>query len=65
MMVFSKTWFEILSELFVNLAAGWFAVILIEPYVGVKNVWLLFFKLFLGIVTLMLAKVFREEGRQI
>lgn len=61
--MFSKTWFEILSELFVNLAAGWFAVVFIEPQIGLNNRWLLFFKFLLGILTLVVAKMFREEGK--
>lgn len=36
-----KTWFEIISELFVNISVGWLAVVFIEPQIGVKNVWLL------------------------
>lgn len=61
-MMVSKVWSEILSELFVNLSAGWFAVVFIEPQLGLlKSAWPLLFRFFLGILTLVIAKRLREE----
>ncbi len=58
----SIVWFEIVSELFVNLAAGWFAVVFIEPQLGtLKTGWELLFRFFLGITSLFIAKSLREE----
>ncbi|MEK7543731.1 MAG: hypothetical protein AAB557_02590 [Patescibacteria group bacterium] len=62
MMTISTVWFEIVSELFVNLSAGWFAVVFIEPQLGtLKTPWELLFRFFLGIISLFIAKSLREE----
>jgi len=62
-----KTWFEILSELFVNLAAAWFALLLIEPQISElgPEPWLpLTLRFSLGIISLLIAKLLRELGRK-
>lgn len=54
----------ILSELFVNLAAGWFAAAFIIPITSKKpknlNFWLLTINILFGIVCLVLAFLFRR-----
>lgn len=58
-------WFIVLSELFVNLSAGWFVVVFIEPQINppltVEKLLALIFKLILGILSLVIAKYLREE----
>lgn len=61
-------WYQIISELFVNLAAGWFGVVFIQPYVDSIHtsqdiLWLLF-KVLSGIMSLFTAKFFREKSRR-
>ena len=61
-------WLEILSELFVDLAAAWFAVAFIEPQFGIINtfsdiLWLIL-KVFAGIISLFVAKHLREKARR-
>ncbi len=64
--MFAKTWFEILSELFVNLAAGWFAVVFIEPQFGsVGTVWFLIHRFILGMLSLSFAKLLRDESKKL
>jgi len=62
-------WFEILSDLFVNLAAGWFGLVLIEtqlsPVTDISSVFFLTFKTLLGILSLILAKRLKEESKHI
>ncbi len=59
-------WFEIFSELFVNFSAGLFGLVFVElPIISQKNVWLLLFRLLLAIVTLAIAKRFREESKKL
>lgn len=66
MLVISKTWFEILSELFVSFSAGWFGSVFIEfPFQSTKHVGLLFFRFLLGMLTLVIAKRLREESSKI
>lgn len=66
MTLLSKTWFEVLSELFVNLSAGWFMLVLVELHIGsMENIWLLIYRFFLGMLTLTIAKLFREESKKI
>ncbi len=61
-----KGWLEIVSEVLINLAAGWFAVVFIEPQLSgftpqtFSNLTLRFTA---GIVTLAVAKRFREEAQ--
>lgn len=60
-------WFEVLSDLFVNISAGWFGVVFIEPQLGLVNTkvdifWLLF-KILSGIISLFIAKYFKEKAR--
>jgi len=63
-----KSWLEILSEFFVNIAAGWFGIIFIEPQIApirdITDVLALTFKGIFGIVSLVLAKILREETRK-
>jgi len=62
-------WFEIISELFVNLAAGWFGLVLFVPQFSrittSQDFLLLIFKFLLGIISLFAAKFFREKTRRI
>lgn len=59
------TWFDVLSELFVNISAAWFAVAVIEPQINIiqtkQDLLTLIFKLFLGIISLVVAKHLREK----
>ncbi len=68
MNIFSPIWLEILSELFVNLAAGWFGVVFVEqnikPISSFGDVFILTFKTGLGILSLTLAKKFREDAKK-
>lgn len=63
-----KTWFEILSELFVNVAAGWFGAVFIETQLNeintIQEFLLLIFRFFLGIISLFAAKYFRQKSRR-
>lgn len=57
-------WLSIISELFVNLSAGWFGAAFILPAVS-ENIFtvdpkLLTADIILGILSLILAKVFRK-----
>ena len=62
----SPGWLEILSELFVNLAAGWLIFVFIEPQLGpVKNPLLLTLRFILGILTLIIAKYFRDRSKKL
>ena len=57
-----KLWFEIISELLVNIAAGWFALVFIEPQLSPLNVVTalsLIVKLMCGIISLIIAKALR------
>lgn len=60
-----KVWFEILSEFFVNLSVVWFALVFIEPQISPStNLTLLglISRLIAGILSLIIAKRFREES---
>lgn len=63
-----KIWFEILSELFVNLAAGWFAVVFIEPQITDLDVGQailpLTLRFLLSILSLIVAKILKEKIRK-
>lgn len=62
-----KTWFQIGSELFVNLAAGWFAIVFIEPQVSEltpETILVLTARLVVGILSLYAAKKLREEAER-
>ncbi|MBI2641343.1 hypothetical protein HYW87_01990 [Candidatus Roizmanbacteria bacterium] len=65
MPLLSDVWLEILSELFVNLAAAWFAIVFIEPLTRIvqspEGVFILTLKFILGILSLVIAKNLREE----
>ena len=57
--MFNERWFIILSDLFVNLAAGWFGIILIGPALAnissfIDILWLLS-NVIIGIICLLLA----------
>lgn len=62
------TWFEVISELFVNVAAAWFVVVFIEPQITAlttrEKILALMFRLFLGILSLFIAKYFRDKSRR-
>lgn len=68
MFKFDKGWLEILSEFFINLAAGWFGVVFFEPQLitidSIGDVFVLTLKGSLGILSLVLAKILREEARK-
>lgn len=63
-MVLSPLWFEIISELLVNLSAGWFAVVLAFPLafrpLPPNYLVLLTANLAAGIMALVVAKKLRE-----
>ncbi|MEK7168618.1 MAG: hypothetical protein AAB778_01270 [Patescibacteria group bacterium] len=57
-------WFSIISDLFINLSAGWFGAAFILPAVS-ENLLTVDFRLLtadviLGILSLILARVFRK-----
>lgn len=60
-------WYQVISELFVNLAAGWFGVVLFEPQLGSirtrEDILWLIFKVLLGIISLFGAKYWREKSK--
>jgi len=59
-------WLSVLSDLFVNLAAGWFAIVFIEPQIsGISSETMLplILRLIAGIVSLAIAKRFRQEAK--
>ena len=63
-------WFEIISELFVNISAGWFAVAFVDIQTVIvapsyEKILILIFKAFFGIISLFIAKFFREKVRKI
>lgn len=64
----SSTWFLVLSELFVNIAAAWFGLVFIETQLssvrGFGDVSNLIFKFLIGILSLVIAKVFRSRGEK-
>ena len=59
---------EILSEMFVNLAAGWFGAIFIVPnYMGLKetwNYWVLTEDFVMGIISIMIALRLRLKTKK-
>lgn len=63
-----RVWFEILSELFVNFAAAWFAVVFIETQITdirtIEEILQLTLRFILGILSLFIAKYLREKGRK-
>ena len=63
-----RVWFEIFSEFFVNLSVAWFALVIVEPQVSSINslseLFLLTYRVILGILSLVLAKYFREQSRK-
>jgi hypothetical protein len=64
--ILTKSRIEVLSDLLVNLSAGWFGLILIVPgFGGIKStqdaLFLLTINLFWGIISLVLAMKLREE----
>lgn len=68
-MKLSATWFEIFSELFVNLAAGWIGISLLELPVlfsgNLGNIFLLTIKLASGILSLYLAKMCKDAHKKL
>jgi len=67
-LVVDKDWFEITSELFVNVAAAWFAIVLIEPQfdkaLSLLDILWLILKLVAGIISMYIAKYFRKISRR-
>lgn len=63
MRLISSVWFEILSEVFVNLGSGWFGLVLYEVQFNADPA-ILITRVALGIMSLVIAKLFREEVRQ-
>jgi len=65
---FSSAWPEIISEVLVNLGSAWIAFVVIEPKVGLPlntDVALLLTARFVfGILSLVLAKMYREAARR-
>lgn len=61
-----STWFLVLSDLFTNLAAGWFGAALIIPITGKLpkklNLWLLTYNVGFGTLSLLTAVLFRKVG---
>lgn len=65
MKIVSPVWLDVLSDLFVNLSAGWLAIVFIEPQIGpVKNIFLLLLRCFSAILSLVIAKILREEAKK-
>ena len=60
-------WYQILSELFVNFAAAWFAVVFIEPQINpiqtAQDFGALIVRFGFGILSLLAAKYLRERSR--
>lgn len=55
-------WFEIFSELLVNLSAFWFSLLLIEQQIINRfDFFLLIARVIAGIISLIIAKYLREE----
>lgn len=63
-MIIDPLWANILSELFVNLSAGWFGAAFIVPVIAKKqvsvNLGVLLFNLIFGIVFLIIGFQLRE-----
>lgn len=61
-----NSWLSVLSDLFVNLAAGWFALILIELQISKfdsATFLSLTGRFVVAILTLLIAKIFREKTK--
>lgn len=65
---FVIVWFEIISELFVNISAAWFAVVFIGPQISplrtTEDFLLLMLRVGFGIISLFTAKYFRQKSRR-
>lgn len=61
-----SVWLLTLSDLFVNLAAGWFGAALVIPITGKLpkrlNLWLLTYNASLGTVSLLITVLLRKAG---
>lgn len=61
-------WYQIISELFVNIAAAWFGAAFIETQINIpdtgKDILSLIFRFLTGILSLFIAKYFREKVRR-
>lgn len=58
-------WFIILSELFINLAAGWFGAAIIVPLTSKRRKtkwWILPMHIGFGIVSLLISYILRKFG---
>lgn len=62
-----RIWFSIVSDLFINLAAAWFALVLIEPYISPTSAHpvLLTTRFLVGILSLVIAKKLKEESENL
>jgi len=61
----NPVWFSVLSDLFVNLSAGWFAAAIIIPIGNRRhklNLWLLTTNIAFGILALIIAFQLRRLG---
>ena len=57
-----KTLFNVTSELFVNFAASWYLIVLVETKINNKiDLNLLFFRLFFGTLSLIVAYLLRDK----
>lgn len=63
--MFDPSWATILSDLFINLSAGWFGVVLIVPNFteekGAKKWWTLAFDLLAAVLCLLFAFSLRKS----
>ena len=63
-----SAWPEIISEVLVNLGSAWLALVIVEPRINglfdAASLLLLTVRLSFGMVSLVLAKVFREVARE-
>ena len=58
--IFTEKRLDIFSQLFVNLAAGWFGLVLITPQITGLDSYLLIKSILNGIVSLILAVMLKE-----
>lgn len=56
---FSKSWFRVLSGLFINLSAGWLGLVIITPnffpLTGLGSLWVFTYEVFFAILFLVIA----------
>ena len=63
-----RVWYQIISELFVNLAAGWFGFVFVETQFSsiqtTEDILWLIFRIGLGMLSLFIAKFLREKTKR-